>query len=265
MSGLSSVTTITTKFIAITAIGAGAVAIVACGAILDVDNKYIVDGGDSTDAGVDAGDDKDIAGNSTGGADSGPDAVGGGDAGAPLDTCALSPPRNTKRLTLTARFQQRPSDKTTVTVSLMQYLTPVAIATGTLNSSDIVCLDFGPVSNLSSFYIVVKTPHSLETWSATWQSFVNGALSYDFTTGVDKAYGANMHWNAATGKAEIIEGDVNQDGFIEVGDMTTIFHDKKCRCSGFVTDVNADGVVDDLDVNIAQSNVAIGAEVLRPY
>jgi hypothetical protein len=266
MSVLSSVIT---KSIAIAAIGAGAVAIVGCRGLLGVDDKYIADGGNSTggdgsgpDAGAGGGAGDGIAdgGNSTGGDGSGPD------AGAPPDKCDSNPPKGMKRLTLTAKFQERPSTKTTVNVSLRRGpYTPVATATGTLNSLDIVCLDFGTVQTGENYYIVVNSASSLETWSATGQSFVNGALSYDFTTGVDKAYGGNMHLNTATGKAEIYEGDVNQDGVFEVMDQKAVYDDMHGRSTGWPTDVNGDGVVNQTDLDIVYANIANSVELARPY
>jgi Dockerin type I domain len=180
-----------------------------------------------------------------------------------LTACSLT---IMKKLTLTLGFQGRPSDKTTVTVTLFRGpYSPVATATGTPNSAGAVNLYFGGIQDGQNYYIVVKTPHSIETWSATGKSFVNGTLAYDFTTSVNQAYGGNMHLNTATGKAEIIEGDVNQDGFIEVMDQSAVYNDRLCMRTGFATDLNADGVVNQTDLDIVYSNVAIGAEVARPY
>jgi hypothetical protein len=179
-----------------------------------------------------------------------------------LTACSLT---IMKKLTLTLGFQGRPSNKTPVTVSLRgPNGNAFATATGTPDASGVVNLYFGAIQNGVSYYIVVNTPHSIETWSATGQPFVNGVAAYDFTTGLNKAYGGNMHLNTATGKTEIYEGDVDQSGFIEIGDMAALSNDRFCMRTGFATDVNADGVVNDLDVNIVQSNVAIGVEVMHP-
>ncbi|HEY6626133.1 MAG TPA: M14 family zinc carboxypeptidase, partial [Ignavibacteriaceae bacterium] len=46
--------------------------------------------------------------------------------------------------------------------------------------------------NGTPYYIVLKHRNAVETWSAQPQTFSSNSLTYDFTTGQDKAYGNNL-------------------------------------------------------------------------
>ena len=70
---------------------------------------------------------------------------------------------------------------------------------------------------------ILKYRNALETWSTSPQTFTANDLTYDFTIGSDKAYGNNL--KLFGGKWCIYGGDVNQDGFVETGDLNTVFTD----------------------------------------
>lgn len=106
----------------------------------------------------------------------------------------------------------------------------------------------------ANYYLVVKHRNSIETWSSSPQSFINGLLTYDFTTGRRKAYGNNLVLKGT--KWCIYSGDVNQDGLVDSSDVNFISNDAFNFSTGTVlaTDLNADSWVDLSDLVIAVNN-----------
>jgi hypothetical protein len=94
----------------------------------------------------------------------------------------------------------------------------------TLSSEGVGTFNFKAALNGLPYFIVIKDANSVETWSATANSFTSDALSYDFTTGLDKAYsdGSNPPLVLHGGKYCIYSGDVNQDGFVTGDDFQFI-------------------------------------------
>jgi hypothetical protein len=106
----------------------------------------------------------------------------------------------------------------------------------------------------TSYYIVIKHRNSIETWSASSQSFTNGNMNYDFTNDSSNAYGNNMKKKG--NKWCILTGDVNQDGLVDLSDEITVINDVLFFTSGtnLSTDVNGDGFVDLSDIIIIVNN-----------
>ena len=108
-----------------------------------------------------------------------------------------------------------------------------------------------------TYYIQTKHRNALETWSKTGgETYTLGsALNYDFTIDSAKAYGKNM--KKAGTKWVFFEGDVNQDGFIDLSDEVVINNDVNIFLTGYVrTDVNGDKIVDLTDLLITYNNAA---------
>lgn len=115
-----------------------------------------------------------------------------------------------------------------------------------------------------SYFIVVKSKNSIETWSATPQfvSDEGGCLVYDFTTDSAKAYGNNMVM--INGMWTLISGDVNQDGIVDATDLILIEKAVYNFKLDGVMDLNCDGVVDGSDLAIADYYASIYAVVIKP-
>ncbi|MBK7031162.1 MAG: hypothetical protein IPH45_19035 [Bacteroidales bacterium] len=65
-----------------------------------------------------------------------------------------------------------------------------------------------PSGSSSSYYLVINHRNSLETWSAFPVNLDVNHQSYDFTDGINKAFGNNM---LVTGNSCVIfSGEVNQ-------------------------------------------------------
>jgi hypothetical protein len=108
-----------------------------------------------------------------------------------------------------------------------------------------------------TYYIQTKHRNALETWSkAGGESYTLGSsMNYDFTTDSAKAYGKNMKKSGT--KWVFYEGDVNQDGFIDLSDEVVINNDVNIFKTGYVrTDVNGDKIVDLTDLLITYNNAA---------
>ncbi len=116
-----------------------------------------------------------------------------------------------------------------------------------------------------NYYIILKHRNSIETWS-TPVTFTSDVISYDFTTSVSKAYGNNLkRISTAPVIYSIYGGDVNQDGTVDLNDMTRIDNDSYNFTTGYVdTDVNGDNFVDLHDMTIVDNNSYNFVSVIRP-
>lgn len=116
-----------------------------------------------------------------------------------------------------------------------------------------------------NYYLVIRHRNSIETWSRNGgEIYTKGvAFSYDFTTSADKAFGNNMILK--DGRYCLYNGDINQDGTIEGGDVSEIDNDaSEFLLGNFVTDITGDGMVDGSDLLIAGNNSAEFITTIRP-
>lgn len=114
-----------------------------------------------------------------------------------------------------------------------------------------------------NYYIVVKGRNVLPTWSSTAMPFVSNYLKYNFTTSSSQAYGSNMV--NAGGKWSMYQGDVDQNEFINLTDLITVYNDASNFVSGnAVTDLNCDDFVDLTDIVLVYTNSANFVQVIRP-
>jgi hypothetical protein len=117
--------------------------------------------------------------------------------------------------------------------------------------------------NGTPYYIVLKHRNAVETWSAQPQTFSSNSLTYDFTSGQDKAFGNNL--KLVGSKWCIYGGDVNQDGFVESTDLNLVFTGNVNGATGYIaTDLNGDSFTEIEDLNIVFSNKVLGVERKRP-
>ncbi len=106
-----------------------------------------------------------------------------------------------------------------------------------------------------SYYITIKHRNSIETTTAIPVSFDLPVINYAFDS-PGKAYGNNLQL-MIDGHYAILSGDVNQDGFVDTGDMTPVDNDSEHFASGYLDpDVNGDGNVDTADMTIIDNNSA---------
>ena len=127
-----------------------------------------------------------------------------------------------------------------------------------INSAGNASVIFTQVNNGTNYYLTVKHRNSIETWSKTTAAFSSGALTYDFTTAANKAFGDNMiQVDTAPSEYAVYGGDVNQDGSTDLTDVTLIYNGANSFLTGYVvTDVTGDNAVDLTDVTLAYNNSA---------
>lgn len=132
-----------------------------------------------------------------------------------------------------------------------------------LNSSGNGVVSFINTGNASK-YIVVKHRNSIETWSSSGvQFYLDSTTTYNFTTAANKAYGNNQALKA--GKYCIYSGDVNQDGGVELTDMTLIENAAANFTVGYVpTDITGDNFVEITDQALADNNSFNYVGIMRP-
>ncbi|HAH59405.1 MAG TPA: hypothetical protein DCL86_14770 [Bacteroidales bacterium] len=120
-----------------------------------------------------------------------------------------------------------------------------------------------PASLGESYYLAIKHRNSIETWNASPLSFENLTISYDFSSSQSQAYGNNL--KLIGDKWVIYGGDVNQDGTVDIEDMTPVDNDAANFISGYlVNDINGDGMVDISDMTIVDNNAAMFVGKITP-
>jgi len=113
------------------------------------------------------------------------------------------------------------------------------------------------------YYVVLKHRNAIETWSAVPQIFTANTLTYDFTTGLNKAYGNNLKLIGT--KWCIYGGDVNQDGIVNTTDLNLVFTDNVNGSTGYIsTDLNGDMFTEVEDLNIVFTNNFLGVTRKAP-
>jgi hypothetical protein len=138
--------------------------------------------------------------------------------------------------------------------------------TGNLNTNGVGTFSFTTAVNGTPYYIILKSKNTIETQSASGQSFVSGVLSYDFTTGIGQAYtdGGSVPQMIQKGtKWCVFSGDLNQDGGIDAFDLSPTNNDNTSGGtpgvpSGLPTDVTNDGGTDVFDLSIIDNNNSRG-------
>ena len=132
----------------------------------------------------------------------------------------------------------------------------------------------GLISNASFFhavsgplsYIVVNHRNSVETWSKTPVALGLTAIPLDFTDSA-KVYGNNLIYvtDGFTGDYTVYNGDVNQDGFVDLTDLNTVYNSSINFVSGYVVaDVTGDNLVDLTDLTLTYNNASSFVSKKRP-
>lgn len=108
-----------------------------------------------------------------------------------------------------------------------------------------------------TYFIYLNHRNSIEIWSAGPVNYSQTISSgYDFTSSSGNAYGNNVQQvDASPVRFGIFSGDVNQDGVVDLTDMSMIDNDASFFVSGYIkTDLNGDNFIDLADLAIADNN-----------
>jgi len=148
--------------------------------------------------------------------------------------------------------------------------TPAYTQTKMLSTNGLLSCSFPDSAVGESYYIVLKSKNTLETWSAN-PVLMTEATSYNFSNSMAKAYTDNSSDPMATlttGLYGIYTADLNQDDFIDAFDYP-IFTSDQILSSGLSIfflpgDMNGDGFVDAFDYPVFSGNSVSGVTIQRP-
>lgn len=158
----------------------------------------------------------------------------------------------------------------TITVCLINASAPYQIldsAKGFIsNENGQQNFEFEKISTGTQFYIQIRHRNSIETWSKLPQVFTTDQLPYSFASNTNTAYGNNLvQVDASPLRYAIYGGDVNQDGYVNLNDLTQIYNSGAAFVSGYVpSDINYDNIVNLSDMLIAYNNAGAFVAVSRP-
>lgn len=122
---------------------------------------------------------------------------------------------------------------------------------------------FENAGNGAPYYVVVRTANAIETWSASTVTFNGGSTTYDFTTALSQAYGANQLLNGG-GVPSLYQGDADQNGAIDLTDVLQIYGVAQLFTSTPETNLDCIGDTDLTDIITASNNARLFIEVKRP-
>ncbi|MDQ3020301.1 MAG: hypothetical protein M3R36_06995 [Bacteroidota bacterium] len=108
-----------------------------------------------------------------------------------------------------------------------------------------------------TYYLVTKHRNTIETWSKDGGEILSQGNShtYDYTSAITQAYGNNMILKGS--EYCVYSGDVDQDGNVDISDLSLIDNDIYNFSSGYLsTDLTGDYNVDLSDAAIADNNAA---------
>jgi len=143
-----------------------------------------------------------------------------------------------------------------ITIQLRQATSPYAVISESkqiLNTNGTVTFS-GTASADMAYYIVIKSRNAVETWSKD-PVMLTGNITYDFSTGTNKAYGDNLI-SVEPGVYALYSGDLNGDENVDLIDMSYLESDINNFAFGYyATDINGDGNVDLLDSPHLETNI----------
>jgi hypothetical protein len=127
-------------------------------------------------------------------------------------------------------------------------------AAGTLDANGNGTFYFRGSSSIdSAYYVVLTHRNSIQTWTASPNSFLNSTLTYDLASSANQAYGSNLIQKGSY--YCVYTGDVNQDGFVDFSDLVAVDNDQYNFVMGYVaTDLNGDDFVDFSDLVMCENN-----------
>ncbi len=143
-------------------------------------------------------------------------------------------------------------------------LTSISSMNAQLNINGTISIsDFYSKELNGSYYIVITNRNHIRTWSALPISFSSKTITYDFTTAANKAAGNNLA-NVNGFYANYL-GDPNQDGFVDITDLSDMDNDLTLGTSGYnAFDLNGDVYVDITDLSDIDNNLTSGIYEITP-
>lgn len=142
-----------------------------------------------------------------------------------------------------------------------------------MDSAKTLCGPFGDaevyfqkIADGGPYYLTINHRNSIETWSDSAISFDKGIIEFSMAD-TSNVYGRNLIQVVPSnfGKYCIYNGDVNQDGTVDLTDNQLIDNDAYNYAAGYlVTDLTGDNSVDLSDAAIADNNAFNYVSKIRP-
>ncbi|MDQ3021714.1 MAG: metallophosphoesterase [Bacteroidota bacterium] len=156
----------------------------------------------------------------------------------------------------------------TVIAYLRNYNSPYSIIDSSKSYVDFLGrgnFSFTKAANATKYYLVIKHRNSIETWSDSLK-FTANVSNYNFTLSLAQAYGNNMiQIDSTPVRFAIYNGDVNQDGIVDLADLFLIDNDAYNFATGyFPTDLTGDNFVGVDDMAIAENNAYNFVSTVKP-
>ena len=104
------------------------------------------------------------------------------------------------------------------------------------------------------YYIVVVQRNHLAVMSAKPVNLKNGVVSYDFTTGEDKAYGSNAMANLGDGVFGMYGGDADSNGIIDDSDVNDV-GSNLFKTNYLLPDLDLNSKVNVIDYKLPKTNL----------
>lgn len=164
-------------------------------------------------------------------------------------------PENTVDWVLVEIRSGTPSPNPPRTTTTLQEIPALLLADGSIVGTDGNPLPL-EIDGNESYHIAIRHRNHLDVLSANSVSVVNGVLTYDFTTDIGQAYGAQQMKTASDGKAMLYTGDFNSDLIIQTTDFDVWFVNPALLNVYSKTDGNLDGVVQVTDYDVWFANKA---------
>jgi hypothetical protein len=160
----------------------------------------------------------------------------------------------------------------TMTVNLRSQYSPYSLfstASDVVNSSGLVTFSIAHNDSLPDgkfFYLQMHHRNLIESWSNGFAYFTNSETSPTFTTTALSTFGNNaIKVDNSPSRFAFYNGDVNQDGSVDLSDIVLVFNDANTFASGYiVTDVTGDDFADLSDLTLVFNNSANFVAVISP-
>jgi hypothetical protein len=101
-----------------------------------------------------------------------------------------------------------------------------------------------------SYYIAVFHRNHLAVMSSAPVQLSSNSQLYDFTTGLDKAFGSNPMKDLGNGKFGLYSGDGDSNGGITIGDRVEVWQLQNGQSGYLKGDFNLDGIVNSVDAEL---------------